>query len=130
MIHEMLVYFSTQSAVCEVDHLQKEEKCFWARQAEFRSLSDTPAECAFKKGDVLAWSVHHHEVPAADVNKRVCHLQLLSAHSKHEQASINHSHTAINITELASQLGHFSLLVGTDSVCGIYFDYFCIFHDL
>lgn len=54
MTREMLVHFSPQSAVCEVDHLQEEKKCFRARRAKLRSLSDTPAECAFKNRDVLA----------------------------------------------------------------------------
>lgn len=89
VMREMLVHFSPQSVVCEVDHLQEEKKCFWARQAKWRSLSDTPAECAFKNWDVLASRMcitmrcWQQMFGALAANKRVCHLQLLSAHSKH-----------------------------------------------
>lgn len=70
MIREMLVHVPSQSAVSEVDHLQKEKKCFRAHRAKLWSLSDTPAECAFKNWDVLSPRMEHHhhrEVLAADV---------------------------------------------------------------
>lgn len=91
VIREMLVHFSPQFAACEADHLQDEKKCFRARRAKLRSLSGTPAECAFKNRDVLA-SPHgacfttrrwQQMFGALAANKRVCPLRLLSAHSKH-----------------------------------------------
>lgn len=134
VIREMLVHFSPQFAACEADHLQDEKKCFRARRAKLRSLSGTPAECAFKNRDVLA-SPHgvcittrrwQQMFGALVANKRVCPLRLLSAHSKHSQASINHSHAAINKTEVLSQVGHFSPLVAPDSFSEIFFVCLCV----
>lgn len=54
VIREMLLHFSPQSVLCEVDYLQEEKKCFQARRAKLLSLSDTPADGAFRNRDVLA----------------------------------------------------------------------------
>lgn len=70
---------------------------------------------------------------ASAANKHVYCLQLHSAHSKHEQASINHSHASI-YNRITETTGHFSYLVAPDSysgffwfVCFVLFCFFAIF---